>query len=171
MSFVPRYYLWYTKMAKILGYYWKRMDQLTLPGAACQFTIQSCVHYFIQYLVGISNNNNGYKTIVLDFIDRNEVKSVNCHRSLMIHGYDMDTNTPTCKWNEEKCSTLFPFVKLGRRCVLEHWLFFLLAFGIKISRCLHESSSFCAAALRQVISSKYFGKYAKGISGRHDPFS
>ena len=30
--------LWYTKMAKILGYYWKRMDQLTLPGAACQFT-------------------------------------------------------------------------------------------------------------------------------------
>ena len=35
-----------------------------------------------------------FETIVLDFIDQNEVQSVNCHRGLMLHGYDMNTIIP-----------------------------------------------------------------------------
>ena len=35
-----------------------------------------------------------FETIVLDFIDRNEGKSVNCHRGLMLHGYDKNTIIP-----------------------------------------------------------------------------
>ena len=85
----------------------------------------------------------------------------------MLHGYDMNTIIPIKSFIHTNATNKYLALVLP----LSNWAedlywstdFFSLSFGIKINDVLILLySSYCAAASRQVISSK-------GMSGHHDP--
>ena len=78
-----------------------------------------------------------FETIVLDFIDRNEGKSVNCHRGLMLHGYDKNTIIPIKSFIHTNATNKYLALALlcetGQKICTGALIFFALSFGIKIN--------------------------------------
>ena len=77
-----------------------------------------------------------FETIVLDFIDRNEGKSVNCHRGLMLHGYDKNTIIPIKSFIHTNATNKYLALALlcetGQKICTGALIIFAFSFGIKI---------------------------------------